>query len=343
MKICQIVASDAYGGLEKHVSELSNALAKFENLTVIAPGGLADRLSPDVRFIPLNLKGGRNNPLLLVRLARILRRERFDIIHAQANKATAMLGRIRGWVPGIKVGTLHNQKADTCMFARLDHAVAVSKGLAELLPEAVPHTVIYNGLRRQTDGETASREQICLDFGFDAARPLLLAVGRLVPAKGFDLLIEACGPLPINLLIVGDGPERAELTSLALQSHNATIRLAGHRQDVQALMACVDGVVISSRVEGFSYVFAEAMLAGCPVVSTSVPVADEVLEETWLAPLADPESLRRVILSAIQDRDAWRQSQVEAMAYAATHFTVNGMCDQTMKIYHELLAHWRAN
>ena len=337
MKICQVVASDAHGGLEKHVCELSNALAKETDVTVIAPQGLADRLAPGVRFIPLNLKGGRNNPFVLARLALTLRSCRFDIVHAQANKATAMLGRIRAWVPGVKIGTLHNQKGNTRMFARLDHAVAVSQGVAALLPQSVPHTVIYNGLRWQPQAGMYSREQICQTFGFAPSRPLLLAVGRLVAAKGFDVLVEACAPLSINLLIVGDGPERAHLESRARQSDHAHIRLAGHRSDVQALMEAADGVVISSRVEGFSYVFAEAMMLYKPVVSTDVPVANEVLPPEFVVRVDDVEGLRNAIEQAVQDPAGWDAAMHTAYPFAHRHFTLEHMAESTLALYRRLL------
>ena len=85
MKVCQIMAGDEEGGLENHVVELCNALIdRVDDLVVIAHEKYRDRFRPEIRFLPLDLSGGRRNPWLLMRLAMLIRREAPDIVHAQA-------------------------------------------------------------------------------------------------------------------------------------------------------------------------------------------------------------------------------------------------------------------
>jgi GalNAc-alpha-(1->4)-GalNAc-alpha-(1->3)-diNAcBac-PP-undecaprenol alpha-1,4-N-acetyl-D-galactosaminyltransferase len=105
----------------------------------------------------------------------------------------------------------------------------------------------------------------------------VVAVGRLHKAKGFDLLIRAFEALPARhsnafLIILGDGPERSNLQRLVADLRlNGRVLLRGMVTDPQAWMVASDLFVLSSRYEGFPTVLAEAMAAGCPVISTACP------------------------------------------------------------------------
>jgi glycosyltransferase involved in cell wall biosynthesis len=108
--------------------------------------------------------------------------------------------------------------------------------------------------------------------------PLLLAVGRLVPSKGYDILLTALATLletvpTARLRIVGDGPERTGLLRRAEQlGVSDRVAFLGARtvDGVRAELAQADLFVISSRDEGLPRTLLEAAAAGVPVVATSV-------------------------------------------------------------------------
>jgi len=108
-------------------------------------------------------------------------------------------------------------------------------------------------------------------------RPRIIAVGRLHPQKGFDLLLEAFARVRARfpqwqLDILGEGEERpvleAQAKRLGLQDR---FRLMGNRTDVSAQMRGADIFVLSSRFEGFPNVLCEAMAVGMAVVSFGCP------------------------------------------------------------------------
>ena len=111
------------------------------------------------------------------------------------------------------------------------------------------------------------------DVGADD-RPVVLAVARLAPQKGLDVLIDAAArwrtrdPRP-RTVIAGDGPLAADLRAQASRS-GADVGLLGARHDVPALLAVADVVVVPSRWEARALVLQEAMRAGRPIVATSV-------------------------------------------------------------------------
>lgn len=106
----------------------------------------------------------------------------------------------------------------------------------------------------------------------------ILGCGRLIPQKGFDVLIKACAALPSTLdwelVLLGEGPERKALEELAENLKvNSCIKIAGYVEDVRAWYRGADLFVLSSHWEGFPNVLVEAMACGIPVLATDCPGA----------------------------------------------------------------------
>ena len=165
-------------------------------------------------------------------------------------------------------------------------------------------------------------------------RPYLVAVGRLEPQKGFDLLLRAYAELQKRgvtepLVIVGEGKDREKLQELA-QSLEVTehVVFAGFQANPYPWLAGAKVFVSSSRFEGFCRVIAEALSVGTPVVSTDCPSGPaEVLEygeAGVLVPNEDVSALAEGIYQllrdgALQERlRAYGPVRAEAFAPAAT-------------------------
>jgi glycosyltransferase involved in cell wall biosynthesis len=100
----------------------------------------------------------------------------------------------------------------------------------------------------------------------------IVSAGRLVEVKGFDLLIKAIAinaNSAIHLTLLGDGPLKAELQSLATSlGLENQICFAGYQKNPFAFIARADAYVLSSRMEGFPNVVLEALACGTPVIAT---------------------------------------------------------------------------
>ena len=339
MRICQVLASSGSGGLEKHVRELCNELSKTEDVTLIAPIDMRQQLSDAVQFIPMNFKRSRYNPFLLWDLFSVLRKGNYDIIHAQANKAVSLLVTLQNYVSGVTVGTIHNSRAKKGrVFRKIHHVIAVSKEASHRVIDNPYVSVVYNGVKTIVPGQGYGKAQLCEQFDLDKQRPLLCAIGRLVTAKGFDLLVAAMAQINANLLIIGDGHLRAELQqqidTLSLQNR---VVMTGYRDDVLDILKGVDGVIISSRNEGFSYVFAEAMLLKKPVLSTDVPVANEFLSADLLM-AKEASSIAQKIAEYALDLDAWTEKMQPVFAATDGLFTLDVMTSNTLTVYRNIVA-----
>ncbi len=138
-------------------------------------------------------------------------------------------------------------------------------------------------------------------------RPYVLAMGRHVRQKGFDVLIDAWAevqsrlPHPIDLVIAGDGPERGALLALARERNvDDTIEFPGRcdRTGTASLFAGCVAFVLSSCHEPFGIVNLEAMAAGKPVVATNVGGVGEIVDDGVtgiLVPAGDASALANAL------------------------------------------------
>ena len=158
----------------------------------------------------------------------------------------------------------------------------------------------------------------------DAARPRIVAAGRLGHQKGFDLLLDAlAGARGVvgggTLTILGDGPDRAALAARAAAlGVAADVRFVGFQENPFAFFAAADLFVLSSRYEGLPNVVLEALACGCPVVAFDCPHGvREIVRDGVNGVLVPPEdvmALRAAILRVLQDPDERRRLAANARA-----------------------------
>ena len=320
------MGGDDDGGLETHFVDLVNGLAALgDDLTAIAHERYAAGFGDAVRVVPLDLTRGRRNPFLRRQLRQLVAAAAADVVHAQGGKAAALLAAIRP--AGRLVGTVHNVKSDLSAYRYFDAVIGVSAGVLDSLEHPCKR-VVYNGIHAPPAAIAA--DELRRRFAIPLGRTVALAVGRLVPAKGFSRLIELWEGSLGHLLIVGDGPERAALNALAV---GKPVTLAGFQGDARSLMGAADLMVFASEREGFSYAMAEALRARLPIVSTPVPGAREVLPESHLAA---PSDLKRALAHCLADLDAARQRMCSVFDWAEQALTTDRMVCMTRDVYREI-------
>ena len=114
------------------------------------------------------------------------------------------------------------------------------------------------------------------------------------------------------------------------------MRLVGHHDNPTAMMRAVDGVVISSRREGFSYVLNEALMCGANVLSTDVPVANEVLPSALIVPVGDAPALRQRLVALLQNPSDWTAQMQAPQQLAQQKMTLNYMTEETINLYQRI-------
>ena len=172
----------------------------------------------------------------------------------------------------------------------------------------------------------------------------VVALGRLMAEKGFDVLIEAVALMDTaqrpQVVIVGDGPDRALLEALALRRGvNATFTGAVAPGEVGEWYRRAQLVCVPSRREGFGMITAEALAAGRPVVATTVGAAPRFIAEGVngrLAPPENAEALSMALAKALQS-DLAAGSSTSAVTLAP--FSPQAHASALLAIYATLRRH----
>lgn len=193
------------------------------------------------------------------------------------------------------------------LFARLllpraEHIISVSNGVREDLVSAFPSLVgkVATIKNPVLDVDVGAKVHSPVDHPWFAEKeriPVIVAVGRFVVAKGFDVLIEAMPILvrqrQLRLIIYGDGDQKRLLQQRISELHlNDCIDLPGFIANPYAVMRAASVFVMPSRWEGLPTVLVEALSAGANIVASNCPSGPaEILDNGRLGRLADPENI----------------------------------------------------
>ena len=337
-RVLHVIGGAGAGGMERHVADLARAQADAgADVGVAGHPSILKGLAPGVRAIPIDLSRSRRRPDALWALRRAVLADAPDIVHAHGSKAAAMTTgamRLARRAP-VSVATAHGLKRSPAPYRGHAALIAVSNAAAQQLrrQDAI---VIPNGIDPPTLPDDAGRDATLHACGFDGARPVALAVGRLAPVKGYDILLRAWRGLHADLAIAGDGPERAALEALSVDlGVDDRVRFLGWRDDIPALLAGADLMVLSSRREGFPYTLVESLHVGTPVVATRVGVMAELLPEPALAEPENAPSLRAALDLAIRAPHALAESFEPIFARAREEYTLERMARRTLDVYRD--------
>jgi glycosyltransferase involved in cell wall biosynthesis len=271
----------------------------------------------------------------LATLVRLLRRRAPGIVHTHTSKA-GFIGRLAARLAGVPA-IIHQPhghifygyygRAVTASYVALERIAArwsdrlvtlTDREIEEHLalgigrrPQfvTVPSGVPTAELRGRAPGREAARRAL----GLPADAFVVAAVGRLVPVKGFDLLVQAMPALldavpGARAIVVGDGPEQAALAMLAERLGVVErVRLHGASADVVEILAAADVLVAPSRNEGMGRSLVEAMALGVPVVGAAVGGIPAVVGDDdagRLIPPDDAPALARTLIELGGDRGA---------------------------------------
>ncbi|MGW7369483.1 glycosyltransferase family 4 protein [Streptomyces sp. NPDC054841] len=172
-------------------------------------------------------------------------------------------------------------------------------------------------------------------------RPLLMAVGRLEPGRGYGTLLDASrdwlglDPVPL-VAIAGEGRERVSLQR-RIEAEGLPVRLIGRRDDITELLAAADLSLLPSRWEARSLLAQEALRLGVPLIATRVGGIPELVgDAAELVPYGDPVALSSAVTSLLADPDRRHRLAAAGRAQAATWPTEDETIAQVLSVYDEL-------
>jgi len=360
-RIAYVVATTA-GGTGRHVAMLARGCAGLGMaVSVFGPDAVREAF-PAAAFAPVDIgdrpRAGRDAAAVL-RLRRLIALSEPDLVHAHGLRAAAAAALAlprgpRGQRPALVV-TVHNaappgppsaavyRALERLAARRADAVLCVSADLAERMRRAGARDVGLAVVPAPPAAPPAAGavEKARADIAADG-RPVVLAVGRCAPQKGFDVLIEAMSLLrdrdPVPLLaIAGEGPLADQLASQALAS-GAGVRFLGHRGDVPALLAAADVTAVPSRWEGQPLIVQEALRAGRPLVASRVGGIPALTGEdgALLVPPGAPGQLAAALRSVIDDQTLSARLAASAAARAAALPSPSDAIDAAAALYARL-------
>ena len=313
MRVLQYITPSHIGGAEIHLLRLAVALRERGHyVKVVCPAGRP--LIGPLRSHGLPLLAprttGKLDPLTLWRVGRLLRDERFDLLHTHLSTASLLGSSAAHRAGRPAVATVHGFNTATC-YRFADQLIAVSAAVRDhLVGQGVPAArieVIHHGVPEEMLTRPPAGEAFRRSLDLPPGASLVAAVGRLSPEKGQQDLILAAAHLPadVHVVIAGSGAARPRLAALARSLGVASrLRLIGYVADILPVLDAADLVAVPSRREALSLAALEAMARGRPVVASRTGGLPEVIrdgETGLLVPPADPVALAGAIARLLAD------------------------------------------
>ena len=165
--------------------------------------------------------------------------------------------------------------------------------------------------------------------------PLVVSVGRLVPWKEFDGVIDAVLNTNASLVVIGEGPLYSRVTANARQKLGERALFTGvlSRPDTLAVMKKSDVFVLNSSYEGFSHVLVEAIFLGKAIIATNIPGNKEIIDGTngILVNVGDTEELTNALNKIFSD-PVLKSNLERRAAQSATNFSKEAMVLKTKEL-----------
>jgi glycosyltransferase involved in cell wall biosynthesis len=330
VKVAQVVECSA-GGTGRHVLDLTEGLAeRGHDISLLYS---TERMESKFRRRLERLRGVKRYMLPFRRviglhdarhvsdLAALLRRiGPFDVVHGHSSKAGALVRLLPASVPGARVYSPHAVRTmdptlsplGRAFYSGVERLLALRSGrfvagsaheVEELCRIGVPRdriTLLDFGIRKED--VPLSREEARSEYGLEGDGLLLGFVGRLDWQKAPERAIRSLARLgrpDTRLALVGDGELAEGLWRTAREEGVADRVLFLGFQDGQRIMPAFDLLIMPSRYESSPYVLLEAIMAGVPILTTPVGMAEQLVGDdgagTLVANTDDPEPWAQAI------------------------------------------------
>ncbi|HZP63867.1 MAG TPA: glycosyltransferase [Terriglobales bacterium] len=297
---------------------------------------------------------------LLPKVRRLVRKAPINLIHAHAALPCGHAAMLLKQELGIPyVVTVHGldafftrqvqgfgrqrcYRASQKVYGSADAVVCISRKVATQLENAVAHErlrIVHNGVDEQ---------QFCPAHEHGKGS-IILSVGNLIPIKGHELLLRAIAALQAQFPdfvceIIGDGPERSHLQSLAINlAVSDKVRFLGRqsREHVAQAMRRCSIFALPSSYEGLGCVYIEAMSAGKPIIACRDQGIQDIVEHGrngWLIAPRDLSSLTDALAILLQDSELRTRLGRNARETVVHNLTLAHQAAQLTEVYEDVAA-----
>jgi len=355
------VSGDGWGGLEAVVFNLAHgqtARHDLEPSIVILNEGRLAKLAREaglpIRIVP---ETSMNVFKLVCTLDRVIADIAPDIIHTHRYKEM-FFSHILAWRHGARsVATVHGYEPPSKQWDRIKVALrdAVNLTIARLV--RARFVTVSEDLRQRyrisskrctiiPNGITLKDFKPRLEVGMNTEQssiPIIGWVGRMVPVKGLTILLEAVAKLSaqsqlLRVVLVGDGPERAALETLAQRlGIKELVDFVGFVPDPQSFLADMDIFALPSLHEGIPMVLLEAFAAEVPVVAAAVGGIPDIISDSraaYLVSSSSPEAWAEALTELITDREKARMMAKRGRRLVEERFSIESVVKRYSEVYY---------
>ena len=286
------------------------------------------------------------------------RRSRYDLIHTHGYRADVIGFAVSRYFSLPIVATCHGyistdwhlrlyNKLDLYVLRHFNRVIAVSEQMKkDLVQTGVDESrirVITNALQDESGSDrTKLRDQTRRQLGIREGEFVFGFVGRLSEEKGLAHLLQALkhwtsAARPWRLVIVGDGPHRAELErAVRALDMNERVIFAGFQTHTTRWYSAMDAFVLPSLTEGTPMVLLEAMASGLPIIASCVGGVPELIssgENGLLVPSANPMRLLEALQLIAANPDLGQRLSVNAASSVRSNHGVAAWIKQVADVY----------
>jgi len=350
VRVLHVISSLDVGGAEHALESLLSNIdrSRFHNRVVcmIAPGDVGERISAmGLQVDSLHMRRGRPTPSAVWRLARLVQRERPDLVQSWLYHAdllallASVLARHRRLIWNVRSSDMDMRRyrrlsgltvAACARFSSFPAAVVVNSQAGRAYHEAIGYrprrwVLIPNGVDVELFcPDPEARAHVQKELGLGADTLLIGLVARFDPMKDHTTFLAAArlttkAEARVHFLLAGQGvtPDNPALAAELTDAFASRVHLLGQRDDIPRLMAALDVLACSSSFgEGFPNAVAEAMACGVPCVVTDVGDAATIVGETGIVvPRQDPEALAAGLRTLVA-MDAGERRRLGSLARA---------------------------
>jgi len=316
--------STTFGGAERFLEILINEISdKIPKIAIVGPDAetlFSQRVPIKTDFYYLNPIKSKFDLLNFWKQFRFFKDKNPQILHVNlSNPYHSQFTIIAAHWAGVKhiilthhlPTRLHKVKIwgrylERFIYKNIDIVTTVSENGAEDIRKYLPIRknnlkVIYNGIRLIDTKKTIrlDKKAILKEFSIPDNSIIIGGIGRFTPQKGFSYLIESLyrtpQKIPIYLFLVGDGPDRLYLESLAHKYSLTNVIFPGHREDIYNFINSFDIFILPSLYENFPFVLLEAMLLKTPIIATNVNGIPEMITHNQSGLLIPHRNINKLV------------------------------------------------